>query len=167
MGPQSYLSADCWMLRTPDRVRDPVAHTGNSHPFSQECEKRVGHPALFGFQKEGRKRRQRQAHRIRTSVRRMGLGVDASHISHAASDIFLGITVKKFPPESAGRHADPVSQPRHRSEIAHDQDFIPRRSAFAEQRNHAGGRVIAVDPFEAGGIGVELVQGRFASDTPG
>src|SRR5713226_5678171 len=128
----------------PDRVRDPVPHMGN---------------ASFGFKKEGGEWWQRQAHRVGASVRRLRFGVDAAHVAHAAAKIFLGVTVKKLPPESARGHADTVPQARYRGEVANDQDFIAGRSAFAEQRDNTGGGVIAVYPLKAGGIGVKLVQG--------
>ena len=65
--------------------------------------------SLFGFQEEGRQRRQGQAYRKGTAVNGLRLGVHASQISHAASAVFLGIAVQKLPPESAGGHAYPIS----------------------------------------------------------
>src|SRR5580700_2278858 len=113
---------------------------------------------LFGFQEKGRERRQGQAQREGPAVCGLSIGVNASQISHAASAVFLGIAVQKLPPESAGGHAYPVSVARYGSEITHDHNLVGRESTLAQQGNNTGSGVIAVDPLEPGGVGVELVQ---------
>ena len=121
----------------------------------QEC---PPHTTLFDFQEKSRQRRQGQAHRERPPMRGHRFRVDASQVPHAASAVVLGVAIEKFFPISSRWHADPVSVTRYGGEIANDHNLISWKSAFAQQGNNTGSRVIAVDPLKPGGVGVELMQ---------
>ena len=87
---------------------------------------------LFGFEEEDGERRQCETDRMWTSVHGLGLGVDASQISHAAAAVFLGVAVQKLAPVSSGGHAYAISLARYGGEVTHDHDFFRRRPAFTQ-----------------------------------
>src|ERR1022692_4921914 len=59
--------------------------------------------------------------------------------------------------------ADAISKARHGSEVANDEHGVWRQLALAQQGNRAGGVVVAVDPFDSGGIIVEHMHGGLAA----
>ena len=72
-----------------------------------------------------------------------------------------GIRIEHLAPAPAPRHADPISQPRHRRHVADDDELTPF-GIRAPIRIHAVRVVIADDPLEAARLAVQLVQRRLA-----
>src|SRR5215469_17120096 len=90
----------------------------------------------------------------------------SAHVSYAAAPIFLGIAVEQLPPVSATRYANAVAGPRDGCKVSHDENQVIRGRSFTQERQDTGGRVAAIHPFKASGIGIERMQSRFAAIVP-
>src|ERR1051325_6520628 len=108
-----------------------------------------GNAGLAALKVNYGERRQRNRQRIGPAVNRLLTGLDAAGVSQAAAIIIARVAVEDLSPPAAARRADAVVQPRHRREVARDEDNIVRRLAFAHETQRAPLRVVAVDPLEA------------------
>src|SRR5438874_5793648 len=91
------------------------------------------------------------------------LGSNATHISHPASAIFLGVAVEQLSPVTTTGNSYLVSETRHRRDIEHSEDSVFFDASLPEKRDGAGRTVITVHPLESGNIVLKFVQGGFAS----
>src|SRR5690349_18150039 len=92
---------------------------------------------LLCFEEQCRQWGKRQLQREWTAVNGNLLGIHAAEVAHAAAGVLAGIAVEHFTPVSTVGDADAVADPRHRREIARDQNRVLRRRALAQQRNRA------------------------------
>src|SRR5262245_45107248 len=69
-----------------------------------------------------------------------------------------GIGIEDLPPFARERHAHAVVAQHLRGEIHHHEAALARVIALSEPRKDAVVRIVGNQPFEAGGIAVELVQ---------
>ena len=99
------------------------------------------------------------------TVRCERLCVHPTEIADAAAAIAGGIAVEHLAPAAGAWHAEPIGMARHRREVAHHER---RCAAFVagvtQERDHAVGRIAAVDPRETRRIEVLCVQRRRARE---
>src|ERR1043166_1535522 len=114
----------------------------------------------------GCERGQCQCQGMRAAMQGQRRSLDTAEISHAAATVITGIAVENLLPEPAAGRANTVVVPRHRSEVARDEDNGSARPAFADQADDAAFRIAAIDPFKTCGVAIHFVQGRFASVEP-
>src|ERR1700704_3205712 len=100
---------------------------------------------------------------MRSSMVGDAVGVSAAGVALAAAAVFLGVAVEDFVPAAGKGDADAIIDPRHRSEIGNDKHLVVRGLAFAEEAEDAFFVIVGIDPFEAGGIAIKLVQGGLAA----
>src|SRR5512144_1839955 len=96
------------------------------------------------------------------SVRRNSPGVATAEVPDAAPAVLGRVTVRDFAPETVVRDADPIAVARHRREIEDCRDDVRCRPTAPENGDDAALGVRAVDPGEAAGLEVELMEGAFA-----
>src|SRR5690349_18860049 len=105
-------------------------------------------------------RRQSQRQRMSAAVGGQGRGFDETEVADATPAVFARVAVQAFAPLTPARDADAVVVARNRREITeHDGDVV-RIVAFAHEGQRAVLRVVAIDPLEAIGREVALIQGR-------
>src|SRR5262245_47922992 len=92
--------------------------------------------------------------------------MSTSQIPPTASTVERGITVQDFLPIASPRNTDPIIGSRHWGEITDNEHEIPRRRTLAQQTDHAGFSIVTIDPLEAGGINIMLVQCRLRPVQP-
>src|SRR3954467_11089597 len=100
---------------------------------------------------------------MRPAVNSLGRRLDPSRIAETAAVIIRRIAIEDFPPPAAAGSAGAVIHARHGSEVAGDEHDVAVRLSFAQEAQRAAFGVVAVDPLEAGGIAVELVERRLAA----
>src|SRR6185312_8966175 len=76
-----------------------------------------------------------------------------------AAAILRRVAVQALAPPAAERHTDAIVVPRHRREVARDQGYILGPLSPAQVHDHALIGIVAVDPLEAVGREVALVEG--------
>lgn len=113
------------------------------------------------FQEQHRQRGQRAGQGMSASMQWYGCRFDSSAISPALPSIDGGIAVQQFLPGSTTGRADSIIGTRNRREVADDEDEIIGGPAFSDQTDDAGVGILAIDPFDAGGINISLMQGGF------
>src|SRR3954468_14641597 len=109
--------------------------------------------------------RQSDRKRIRTPMSRLFICLLPAEVADPATGVFRRVTVEQLFPEAIVRNTDAVIFARDRGEIAYDQDRVFWLPAFSQHRNHACLRVVAVNPFKARRIAVELVKSRFVAES--
>src|SRR5438552_2431975 len=78
----------------------------------------------------------------------------SAHVAYAAAPVFNSVGVEHLTIESRLRNADAIVVTDHRSEVANHQHqilsvtIIASILASADEREHAGVGVVAVDPFK-------------------
>src|SRR5688500_10195159 len=120
----------------------------------------------LGLEEHGAERRQRQSQRVAPPVERDGHRLDPAEVPLTAAAVLGGVAVEDLPPEAGLRRAHAIVLPDDRREVEHSQHALAPRAplslafipAEAQQRDHAVLAVVGVDPLEAGGVVVELVQ---------
>ena len=75
-------------------------------------------------------------------------------IVNAAATVYHGIGIDDFTIPARFRHADTVTIPRHRREIADDYHKLPVAIAPHETENRLI-RIVMDDPFETGRVIIE------------
>src|SRR6202034_1308213 len=111
-------------------------------------------------QEQGRERRQTQREGMMPPARRQRRGFPAPEVAGVAAAVVPRITVETLLPVAATRSADAEVIARHRREVADDQHHVARVVAFAQEGESARLGVVAVNPFEAIGGKVPLVECR-------
>src|SRR5215471_2410530 len=98
---------------------------------------------------------------MKAPVCRNGCGVDAAQIAHSAAAVVNGVAVQQLTPPTALRNSERVVRSWHGRKVADDEN---RRAAAwaAQKRDYARLGVVRVDPLEACGLEVDLVQRRLA-----
>src|SRR3954470_5448062 len=84
----------------------------------------------------------------------------AAVVAKSAAAIHRRVAVQELAPIAAARHADAVVKPRHRREVADDEDRRGRFVALTQEREHALLPVAALYPAETILQEVLLVQRR-------
>ncbi len=89
-----------------------------------------------------------------------GACMKASRISHVASPVDRGIAVQQFTIVAFARHADSIVVAGNGGEVTQAQYLIILVLGFSEEGDHGMGRIVKVDPLEAGPVVIEFVQRR-------
>src|SRR5687767_5401492 len=106
------------------------------------------------------KRRERYADRMISPVRRYGMRAHAAVVADAAAAVVGRIRVDELAPITLARDTDEIVLPRHRREVADDENDVFGVARFADERHRALLGVAAVDPLETVRVEVELIKGR-------
>src|SRR5690348_9487493 len=104
-------------------------------------------------------RRERQSDRLIESVRGRGFRVDAAVVADVAAAVNRGVAVQELGVVTLLRHADAVLGARNRREVEHHDEVLAAVARVAHHRDDAVLVVVAVDPAEARGLEVDLMEG--------
>src|ERR1700722_14154126 len=96
---------------------------------------------------------------MKLAVRRQRRSLDGAEIALTAAAVDGRVAVEALAPAAGARHPDAVVMAQHRSEVA-DHEHRRTRLVLAQERDHAGLAVMAVDPLETLRGEVELVERR-------
>src|SRR5215510_6477417 len=107
-----------------------------------------------------------EIHRIRPAMAGDRCGFDTSHIPIARAAVVVCIAVAHFLPEPAAWCPDTIVEAWYRGEVTYDEYQVIRQVSLAQTTDDADWGVIAVDPLEAGWVGVELIEGWLATIEP-
>src|SRR5438876_10846489 len=86
--------------------------------------------------------------------------LEAAEVALAAAAVIAGVAVEHLVPKAATRNSHPIVVARHRREVTNDHERLLGLLTLAQKANHAGLKVVAVDPFEALVAEIDLVQRR-------
>src|SRR5262249_46463572 len=109
---------------------------------------------------------QNNSQRVRAAMHGDRPGFHGSGVALSASPIVVRIAVQNLSPKPPVRHAHMIGGVGCGGEVTDDEYGGLRSPAPADEAESGEHGVIAVHPFEAGGIKVELVQARFRSVEP-
>src|SRR5579872_1766783 len=103
---------------------------------------------------------------MQVAVHAHGNRLHASEVALPASAVKRGVAVQDLAPPPAFGDSDLVVVARHRGEVEDADEQVLRRLAPAHQAHDALVRVGAVDPGEARGVEVELMERLFLAKYP-
>ncbi len=126
------------------------------------AERKTGKPAPSkipaGLEDDGCERGQGEGDGVPPIVVRDRLGRDRACVAEVRPAVEGGVAVEDLVVQPAVRHTQTVGRPRHGREVAaHDQEVVGIGGP-ADEGQHAVLPVVAVDPFEAAAVEVELVE---------
>src|ERR1700687_5920357 len=93
---------------------------------------------LFRLEDDDAERRQRHATARRLAVRCFVLGLDPPAVTDVAAPEHGGVAVKNLPVSAQARKTDPVARPRHRCEVAAEDQKVLAILRVAREADHAG-----------------------------
>src|SRR4029077_7050362 len=90
---------------------------------------------LSHFQKQRRQRWQCEFHRMRTAMRRFGVGMNSAEMARAGAAVFQGVAVQQFAPVAACGHAHAITKAGNGREVTNDENGVFGRFSFAQKRD--------------------------------